>query len=310
MGDFMLGIRPLDPEKNLFAVVKSIEGWRIRDGWFDDMHIARLEEKQLVDLGIVAKHFNETGRITSDVSIYVYNRWTIHNKMLFIYTRNTTKELVCYDGFNKTAHPFTEIFNNNKTSASDVRHFAIHPTLPFGIIVDEARHTRPLHFLRWNTNDPDEQFTTINHKLLPLAALFNIKAEYFAFSYPSFSPDGKWLVLGCFQYDMFDEVHFIAIPVDPENLEFLNMDELVVLGFVNGIKSLAWSTDPTAFIVSNDLLLYKWDLGELHNARVIVVPDSGNGGEGDTHGRNKEKKGILKWLASLFRVGGGGEVHS
>jgi|GEM_PF-4673919 len=85
------------------------------------------------------------------------------------------------------------------------------------------------------------------------------------------------------------------------------MDELVVLGFVNGLTSLAWSTNPTAFVVSDGNLLYKWDLGELPNARVIVVPDSG---EGDTHGRNKEKKGILKWLASLFRFGGGGEVHS
>ncbi|MDR3013385.1 MAG: hypothetical protein LBU70_09310 [Chitinispirillales bacterium] len=44
------------------------------------------------------------------------------------------------------------------------------------------------------------------------------------------------------------------------------------LGQVKNMTSLAWTSDPTAYVVSNSELLHKWDLDELSNARVFVMP--------------------------------------
>ncbi|MCL2183775.1 MAG: hypothetical protein FWB85_09940, partial [Chitinispirillia bacterium] len=177
--DFMHGIRFLDPQNNVFVVVKTIgRGVDFYSPRIDNLHLAKLDGKQLVDLGQIMPHFGERRSITSDASMYVYNNWLIHNRTLIAYDAFNSRNMLCFNGLTEIRHPFTDVFNSNKDKVGSVRGFAIHPELPFGIVVDDTRPTHPLLFLRWNTNDPDEQFTTINHKLLPLAALFNIKAEY------------------------------------------------------------------------------------------------------------------------------------
>jgi len=80
--------------------------------------------------------------------------------------------------------------------------------------------------------------------------------------------------------DMPKDPYFIAIPiipVDKEHRDFLDMNDLVVLDQVQNITSIALISEPTSYVVSNGELLYKWDLDELSNARVFVVPEANVG---------------------------------
>jgi hypothetical protein len=249
------------------------------------LHIARLEGRQLVDLGEVVTHFNDMIRIPPEFSSY--NKWIVHDRKLITYqlVGNNAKEMRCFENLNETTHPFVEIFNRNKEKfIYDIRDLAIHQELPFGLVVDRNHRAdiKMLYLLRWDIDDPDEQFTAINHKLLIMSPLFGIRKTIMSYAYPSLSPDGKWLVIGCFQGNRFSRVNFIAIPISKEYPDFLGIDDLLILntdGEEEGrrIKSFTWSTDPTARVVSYGNELRKWDLGEVPNAKVIV--DGEDGGE-------------------------------
>jgi formylglycine-generating enzyme required for sulfatase activity len=313
--DVMSGIRYLDPENNLFAVAKSVFSGDIYNTWVDNLRIARLKGNKLIDLGLVMPNIGPTDCIVRGFTyiwkppgngyhivpgLLPYNRWTVHDRKLIAYDNSRTKEMRCFNvlsegdplakiynrnGINETTHPFAEVFNRNKDKigkdALALRDFAIHPELPFGLVA--AKPARPasgagknanaLFLLRWDIETGDGQWTDISQKLLPLARLFGIKDAVFA--YPSFSPDGEWFAIGCFNDDSSRNPYFIAIPAGKEFSDFLNMEELVALGQAKDILSINWATAPTALVVScggnngKDAKISKWDLGELHNAIVI-----------------------------------------
>jgi len=85
--------------------------------------------------------------------------------------------------------------------------------------------------------------------------------------------------------------HFIAIPVDSEHPDFIDTANIIVLGQVKNLTSLAWTSEPTAYVVSNGELLYKWDLEELSSARVFVMLESGD---------RKKKVTIFQRIGGLF----------
>jgi hypothetical protein len=66
---------------------------------------------------------------------------------------------------------------------------------------------------------------------------------------------------------------------------------LVILGQVAGLTSIAWTSEPTSYVVSNGEVLHKWDLDELPNARVFEMPEE-DGGRG--------KASIFRKAARLF----------
>jgi hypothetical protein len=202
---------------------------------------------------------------------------------LIAYDGERSKRMLCFDGLNEAAHPFAEVFNRNAGKFRSLRDFALHPELPFGVIVEkgfypdrdtrsamsnEERQNLDIHallLLRWDTDEPDGQLTAIHQQLLHLSSYLGIKRMGLA--YPSFSPDGKWFIIGCFQYNMFDEVYFIAIPVDKKYPNFLDMDNLTVLSSGERMTSAAWAADPSAFVAANSgMSLKKWDLGNLREA--------------------------------------------
>jgi hypothetical protein len=196
-----------------------------------------------------------------------------------------TKEMRCFDGIDTATHPFAEVFNRNKDKIYQdkggwsFRDFVIHPELPFGLVISQLpdEYVNALHLVRWDTDDPDEQFTLLNPKLLPLT--YHLGIENMALAYPSFSPDGKWFVVGYYEHDLFRSPNLIAIPVSKKSSEFLNIDELVVLGSTREVSTINWATAPTALVISDRSAdgIRKWDLGELHNARVIEIPENGEG---------------------------------
>jgi hypothetical protein len=63
-----------------------------------------------------------------------------------------------------------------------------------------------------------------------------------------------------------------------------------LLGQVKNMTSLAWTSEPTSYVVSNGELLHKWDLDELPNARVFVMP-----GDDD-----EKEKSVFRRIGNLF----------
>jgi hypothetical protein len=118
-------------------------------------------------------------------------------------------------------------------------------------------------------------------ELEPLKTILDEKRVRFV--YQSFSPDGKWYVVGCIKPEMSDvnkNPYFFAIPVISDGKErrnFLDMSNLVALGQVKNMTSIAWTSEPTSYVVSDGELLRKWDLNELPNARVSVMPMESDG---------------------------------
>jgi hypothetical protein len=289
-GNYMLGIRFLSPQKKMFVVFKSIKDKR-GSGWDNYLHIAKLESQQLVDTNWIM-YIGKTSKISPDFPLY--NIWFVHNNKLFVLDRDKAypDQIVCTDGKQSIPHPFSTTYNANVNQIGKIKDIALHPKLPFGVMIEERVDSDILHglvIIRWDTNDPDEQVAGYSKMFEPLAPLFGLNDM--ALAYSSFSPCGNWYIVGCIAPDATQNPHFIALPVDPEHPDLLDRDNIIILGQVKNMTSLAWTSDPTSYVVSNGELLHKWDLDELPNADVIVMPEE-DGGE--------EKKSIFRRIGGLF----------
>ncbi|MDR2572392.1 MAG: hypothetical protein LBD23_19135 [Oscillospiraceae bacterium] len=286
MYDYMLGIRFLDQQENLFVVVKSI---KIKNAYGREnyLQVVKLEGQELVDTGWSMKN-GVTHRISSDFPLY--NTWLVHNKNLFVYEREWNK-ILCTDGKQSILHPFSETYNANAGRIGKIKDFVIHPSLPFGVMIEERAVTGVRHGLiivRWDTDDPDEQILAYVNMFNPLAQLFGF--ENMALAYQSFSPDRNWYIVGCIAPDEPKNPYFIALPVDGEQPDLLDRDDIVILGQVKNMTSLAWTSEPTAYVVSNGELLHKWDLDELPNARVFAAPRDDD----------EKEKSVFRRIGKLF----------
>jgi hypothetical protein len=290
MDDFMLGIRFFNPQDNSFVILKSIDEGG--SGWENYLHVVKLEDQQFVDTNWVM-YIGKTNKISPDFPLY--NTWLVHNHKLFVLDCEQVylKQILCTDGRQSVVHPFSEIYTTNFNRIGKVKDIAIHPKLPFGVMIEERIGSNIFHGLvivRWDTDNTDKQIVMLGKMFDSLALLFGL--ESMALAYSSFSPCGNWYVVGCIAPDDPKNPHFIAFPVGPEHPDFLDSDDIVILGQVKNMTSLAWTSEPTAYVVSNGELLHKWDLDELANARVFVMP-----GESDREGT---KKSVFKRIGGLF----------
>jgi hypothetical protein len=270
MDGYITGIRFLDQQKNLLVAVKSI--YESNSGWTEYLHIVKLEGRQFVDTGLNI-HIGEMPNISSAVPLY--HKWFVHDQKLFVYD---TGKILCTDGSQPVSHPFSEIFNNNSDRIGNIKDVAIHPVLPFGVMIEDGIFPQ-LTVVCWEAKKPKEQIVAFNDIFESLAPLFGLNR--IALAYQSFSPAGDWYVVGCLTPEAAAALEepkdpfFIAIPVDDEHSDFLVVEDLVVLGQVKNMTSLAWTTDPASYVVSNGQLLHRWDLDELPAAREFVVPADG-----------------------------------
>jgi hypothetical protein len=151
--------------------------------------------------------------------------------------------------------------------------------------------------VRWDTENLDERVIFVHSELLSRSRLLEINVKKLDITYLSFAPDGKWLVIVAYN-GRLEKSYFIAVPVTGEHHEKLLWNELVILGHPEReFNSLTWSTAPTALVASDGDSLYRWDLGELHNARVIVVPEE------DEERKSvfmRKKISVLKRIACWF----------
>jgi len=211
LDDYLLGICFLDPQNNLLAIVKSIKtGKPYRDSF---LHVAKLDGQELIDTGW-SIYLGET----DDISPYppLHNAWCVHDHKLFVYDHG---QVLCTDGYQPVSHPFSETFNANSSRIGPVKDLAIHPKLPFGVIIEErVSGVYDLLVLRLDIPDPKrkgKQIISFGQTLEPLKKLFNM--EHLILAYPSFSQDGNWYVVGCIdgntpQYEP-QSPYFVAIPV-------------------------------------------------------------------------------------------------
>ena len=279
MSDYMLGIRFLDPHKNLFVIVKSIYE---HNGWKDYLSAVTLEKELFVNTGW-QMYIGET---YSKEDIPLYHTWFVHDRKLFVYDSG---KILCTDGYKPVSHPFSEAFNRNSggrgagtagnkkdsvvhAGIGNIKDVAIHPALPFGVLIEDSvsssgKFLHQLRIVRWEAQKPNEQIAALNDVFEPLAPLFGM--ERVALAYQSFSPDGNWYVVGCIAPELArpyqpKNLFFVAIPVDRRRSDFLAVDNLVVLGQSNNLSSRAWTTGPAAFVVANgDNHLSRWVLDGL-----------------------------------------------
>ncbi|MDR2693796.1 MAG: hypothetical protein LBB74_06230 [Chitinispirillales bacterium] len=236
--DCLLGIRFLDPQDKLFVIAKAIKGGKPKKDSY--LYVVKLEGQNFIDTGWSMY----TGKIDDDAispHFPLYHTWQVHDRKLFVYDKERRK-IVCTDGKESVSHPFSEIFNANAKLFHIVKDIAIHPNLPFVVIIEENIYgTHDLVVLRWDiasSKEKAKQILSFGPILEELLALFGLKR--LALAYQSFSPDGNWYVVGYVGRAVGNESrspHFVAIPVvlvDKKHPDFLDTDNLVVLGQVAG----------------------------------------------------------------------------
>jgi hypothetical protein len=295
--DYLLGISFLDPLEKLFVISKAIKGDKPKKGSY--LYVAKLEGQEFIETGWNI-YTGETSYISPDFPMY--NAWCVHARKLFVHDKEQHK-IMCTDGKKSVPHPFSEVFNMNSNMFGHVKDLAIHPRLPFGVIIDE--NTGGIHdvaILRWDIINPGEKggpVLSFSHVLGELLPDFGL--ERLTLAYQSFSPDGDWYVVGLIGQagngGAPQSTHFVAIPVTPVDKKhpyFLDIDNFVVLGKVAGLTSIAWTHEPTSYVVSNGEILHKWDMDELPNARVFEIPDDDGG---------RKKASVFQKVARLFGAG-------
>ena len=292
------GIVSLDTARNLFVVdLRTPAG---DAGSHKILHVMKHENKKFISLGSIPAGIEG-----------IYNNsqpWIVHDRKIITYDKAANK-LLCHNAdLQPVTHPFVEIFNRNNEKFRKLKEMIIHPTLPFGLVIEIGKDTdwskyqsmeitpelakiqnsiyklefiHTLYLLRWDTDDTNKQYIPIHTDTLSFLTPLTVK-KYGRFT---FSPDGKWLVFGHedSSKDKWGNLSggrqrpfFVALPVDVKKPFFFG--EPVFMGRTsikeNDLTTTAWATNPTAFVAADGLLLYKWDLGNLHAARVLTTPDT------------------------------------
>jgi hypothetical protein len=196
--------------------------------------------------------------------------WDIHNKTIFVYRRNSENGIAAYDMyFNPIEHPFCDLFNN-LDGFRRLDQLVIHPNLPIALIVEMDKTFRKdykVYIANWSHPDTDQRFVELLSQQISIFSDWsNIKNLYV--SDFQFSPDGKWLVFRDDSEMVLQDTPnptFIAMPVDGSREMPLGKPK--VLGKVMrenaSPSSTAWITKPLSFVVSDDQVLYKWELDKL-----------------------------------------------
>jgi hypothetical protein len=295
--DYLSGISFLDPQEKLFVISKTIKWDKPKKDSY--LYVAKLEGQEFIETGW-SIYTGETSYISPDFPMY--NAWSVHNCKLFVYDKERHK-IICTDGKESVPHQFPEVFNANVRFFGQVKDIAIHPDLPFGVIIDENTYgNHDVAMFRWDIINPGkkgDQVVSFRQTLEVLQPDLGIKRLTFAYS--SFSPDGNWYVVGLVGQaengNAPQSTDFVAVPVTPVDKKhpyFLDINNLVVLGRVTGLTSIAWTHEPTSYVVSNGEILHKWDLDELPNARVFELPDEDSG---------RKKASVFQKITRLFGAG-------
>jgi hypothetical protein len=211
--------------------------------------------------------------------------WFVYQKKIFIYKDSTTELEVFDEYFKPTTHPLAEAFNQNRKTFRRLQEIVVHPSLPFALIIEmgkdqdptslemlppeqkvkaltllyEENSRRTLFLFRWQHEDKKQRFIPLLAMNSSVWNTYNPIDNYSGFH---FSPDGKWCVFRDYTGNYKNPV-FVAIPINEKNP--LLLGKPLKLG--NAVRSdaigptgTAWTTNPTAFVMCDGMLLYHWNL--------------------------------------------------
>ncbi|HEX2959059.1 MAG TPA: hypothetical protein VHO70_19645 [Chitinispirillaceae bacterium] len=254
---------------------------------------------------VLAEHF-------AGIKTLVYSPpWFVYQKKIFVYNDSTTQLEAFDENFTKTAHPIATAFNNNQVAFRCMKEIVIHPTLPCALIIEKGKlptkeklaaadalpdpedekarkiiydevFRQTLYLFRWD--EPDER-----KQLVPLLSVAGSMWKSYnpvnEMSHLTLSPDGKWLVFcdGSMRgNDLNSSINpvFVAVSVNGKNP--LCLGKPVKLGKViredaTGPEGTAWTTNPTAFVMCDGMLIYRWNLDKYYEqvtTRVKMPPGS------------------------------------
>ncbi len=195
--------------------------------------------------------------------------WAIQNKTIFIYNNDSTK-MTAYDmNFKPVHHPFCDLFNDIEEFRR-LDQLTIHPILPIAVLVEinkDGRGGYKVYLANWNNPDPERRFIALLGQDISMfsewAAIKSLYVSDFRFS-----PDGDWLVFRDESEEVLQRVAnptFVAIPIDGNRKMPLGRPK--VLGKVMRENarptSTAWIKKPLSFVVSDGMVLYKWELNNI-----------------------------------------------
>jgi hypothetical protein len=283
----------LDADKRIF-VFELLNSSGDEDGNVWNNKVLRVIQFTNNSFTVLAEH--PAGKKTSAYT----EPWFVYDKKIFIYNDSTTKIEVFDETFKTISHPIATVFNNNHVAFRCMREIVVHPTMPFALIVEQGKfpkedainkvlslpanvsksavdalladsERKSFYLFRWTEQDPQKQ-------LIPLVSIAGSIWKSFnpqnSFSQFTFSPDGKWVVFRD-ETESTSKPDFVAIPVSPKNPLYLGKP--VKLGKIlredaHETEGTAWTTNPTAYVVSDGMLLYRWNLDRIPSLRRVVAP--------------------------------------
>jgi hypothetical protein len=237
--------------------------------------------------------------------------WFVYQQKIFVYNDSTTKIEVFDENFKPVTHPLAETFNRNQIGFRCMQEIAIHPTLPFALIVEKGKmpskksidkllqlpasekritvdslladsRRKSLYLFCWN--EPDEK-----KQLIPLisvaGSIWNSYNPANKYSQLTFSPDGKWLIFrdGTMRGTNSNSENnpvFVAVPIDEKNPLFLGKPVKLGHAMREGLPeptATAWTTNPTAFTMCDGMMIYRWNLDRYNQSgtqKVKMPPEA------------------------------------
>jgi hypothetical protein len=292
IGDYFYRIE-FSGKQNLFLCEEQVSNYR------DELKIIKM-----IDFSNSAV---EKGDLPAGVNTISYDQpWQYNQNVIFTYDSAANKLLCHTVELKPTTHPFAEIFNKNNKNFRKLKEFLVHPTLPFGVVVEigkdwdsekidaipievfdsviipleKERDRHAFYLIRWDTNDTNKQFVPIFTE--PVSIIPGLHPK--TYSDFQWSPDGEWLVFRDeTQYEEWQDGTptseenpvFIALSIKTDNPLYIG--EPLYLGKImreNATpESSAWVQKPVSFVVSDGLVLYKWDLDTTNTATRINSPN-------------------------------------
>jgi hypothetical protein len=149
-------------------------------------------------------------------------------------------------------HALVDLFADKRDALRRVTELALHPTLPFAVLVDRSptrNEEYVLHLALWDCDSP---------RIIPLPHP-GVNREGFYCSHLQFAPDGSWLVLRDETISATEPV-FVALPVTAA--DEMPLGPAVVLGSTlsGPPTSAAWIAEPLSLVACDGSALYRWRL--------------------------------------------------
>lgn len=161
-------------------------------------------------------------------------------------------------------HPLVTFLNNLK-SLDIVIHIpnelVIHPTMPFAILKEVMPdYSTKVWLVRWEHFDPEQKMVELVEQKL---SMFSDIKKLLLWGF-QVSPDGKWLLFEDGSEDI-DNPSYIAMPIYEDEEYFLGKPKMLgkVMRKNAGPVSSAWISEPLSYVVSDGMVLYKWELENL-----------------------------------------------